>query len=1278
MALTKKTLSIPFQQGLDEKSSFVTAQPGSLSNAENATLLKTGQISKRSGFDIFKDDANIYNENGTLGVYRLENGTAINTFGNQLVISDGQQLYTEYANGAFKRSGDFLNCEFKNNSVYNAESQKVGHLKLHQFTISSVVYNLLTWVQVEPVGALSGQNYTIYAGIKSDYDQTWVRQPQIVDSISRDGGITSYQTGIQRFPSLHLTSVGSDAYIVYSKYDGSTNNDLKLVRLDLTSLPSLTSLTISTLQDNAGTPADLTVDDHLSSIAVDASEADTSIYVAYHNYSSPTVSTVKLAKFRQADLNSGNFSFYQQVDVTTGVNIASADISNNGFAIVPGLGLRCDPDDSYANSLVVYYQKDIGGAKAGVYAVYGQSYDPSDLTLASTEYKFDKEGVFLHNATHCELSGAEVYSYLTVIKQPVATSSQNGHSGLDTDSETGGLQSSGNIAYSSSPAAAELQADLIVTVDPSSSGINSSPAVIHLGWNDTGGIGTHGGWKTTILEPGSGFIYDPTAPSSSSLDAALDSAETTSVQNQITAAIRAQSSGPSYTSINYSPSSGNFDPRVSLEAGEVIRPLEHTVYFSQHNRGSSADKTMIDVFQNATIISDVFKFNPFGAKTGNGTGLGQWPYIVISRTNGNQLDFNTCDYLVRTERTPTDGVLFRSVVGAGVSTESSLNLTDDYLPRIASYYRLADGISRVTRVGTSGLGLASKFLFGSNKLLTQSFFTKSVTEASAETFNKYKDQVYVGTITEINLDPARDHKLVDAGNAMLGSGGVLYSYDGVRVVENGFYEYPSIRSISGATSGYISRLQSSKTYSVSFVYEYVDSQGNIHESVTTPVEQVELGALDSIIIAKIYGVDITTKHMNVRVTMYRTAADGVLLKRVASSLLGDATTCVTFVDRGETEEEFSELPVIYTTGGVLNNYQPGSVTDITEHKGRIFVSTPTEFIRYSKPLRQGEITGYPIPQFVIDVPGDSASVSGISSGMNFLTVFTRKGVFVVQGEGPNAVGQGFFNLPNAIAENQGALPGSPHLDHSFGVFYVSDRGLYLVTPQAQVQYVGAPVEDLVNTENVKDITLFDYNNEIRFASASASSTKVVLIYNTFFKQWTNWDIYNGDSSSIAAQTQYFDESGDASKSHIIMLSGGKILRQSSTSYRDQTGLDPVAYSEYRLDITLNNLSMAGLQSVQRVYRMLLLFQELNSTTFRIYLTDDRGNTDEYGILADAFPTDQLRIHLSNQKSRYVKARIRCSANVSDYEGVTLNGIAFEVGSRAGTFKLPAAQTAPET
>ena len=114
MALQKKILSLPFNSGLDEKSSFVTSQPGTLSNAENASMLKTGQISKRSGYSIHRDSSSVDNGKGGITNYYFENGTAIGTFKDQMVVSDGQQLYTEYASGSLKRSGDFLNCEFKN------------------------------------------------------------------------------------------------------------------------------------------------------------------------------------------------------------------------------------------------------------------------------------------------------------------------------------------------------------------------------------------------------------------------------------------------------------------------------------------------------------------------------------------------------------------------------------------------------------------------------------------------------------------------------------------------------------------------------------------------------------------------------------------------------------------------------------------------------------------------------------------------------------------------------------------------------------------------------------------------------------------------------------------------------------------------------------------------------------------------------------------------------------------------------------------------------------
>ena len=122
------------------------------------------------------------------------------------------------------------------------------------------------------------------------------------------------------------------------------------------------------------------------------------------------------------------------------------------------------------------------------------------------------------------------------------------------------------------------------------------------------------------------------------------------------------------------------------------------------------------------------------------------------------------------------------------------------------------------------------------------------------------------------------------------------------------------------------------------------------------------------------------------------------------------------------------------------------------------------------------------------------------------------------------------------------------------------------------------------TYGVKDITVFDYQNEIRFAATEPNGTHViVLVYNTFFRQWSNWEIQDNDSNNrIAAQT--FDVSGgDPKEAHYILRQTGKIIRQSSTAFQDQAETSPVSNLDYKLEITLNNLSMAGLQAAQRLF-----------------------------------------------------------------------------------------------
>jgi hypothetical protein len=415
--------------------------------------------------------------------------------------------------------------------------------------------------------------------------------------------------------------------------------------------------------------------------------------------------------------------------------------------------------------------------------------------------------------------------------------------------------------------------------------------------------------------------------------------------------------------------------------------------------------------------------------------------------------------------------------------------------------------------------------------------------------------------------------------------------------------------------------------------------------------------------------------------MYRTtpSGDGVLLKKVKTAILDETQRDFTFFDFGEVQDVFDVAPVIYTTGGVLDNYQPGSITDVIEHRGRVFLATPTEFVRFSKPLQQGFAAGFPVPQFVIDVPGDASDITGIESNPNFLCLFTRDSVFAVSGDGPNAVGQGGFSQPSLLGNGQGAVPGSAHLSHAFGTFYMSDRGIYLVGTNGQIQYVGAPVEDTVLDKGiVKSIDVFDHNNEIRFLiqSSSTSTRSTICCFNTFYKQWSVWDL----GEHIVDQINYSATGGSGDDTHYILSDHSPIRRQSTTAYSDNyTGLDPspgdpTLFYQYHMRIDFMPISINGIQGAQRVYRAMILYTTKDSGTVALGVKlafDYKGFTEEHNLAAMPNAPENLRVHLSNQKCKAVQVQLAITGNNS---GIALNGLALEIGARPGTFKLPSAQT----
>ena len=246
------------------------------------------------------------------------------------------------------------------------------------------------------------------------------------------------------------------------------------------------------------------------------------------------------------------------------------------------------------------------------------------------------------------------------------------------------------------------------------------------------------------------------------------------------------------------------------------------------------------------------------------------------------------------------------------------------------------------------------------------------------------------------------------------------------------------------------------------------------------------------------------------------------------------------------------------------------------------------------------------------------------------------------------------------------------------VFYQADRGIYLLTPNAQVQYVGAAVEDTVGTKTIKSIDVFDHNNEIRFLLQPDSGNSVVCCFNTFYKLWSVWQLHE----TIVDQINYSATGGSADNTHYILSNASPIRRQSLTNYRDDiTGLNAGAniYINYGMAVTFKPISINAIQGTQRVYRAMVLYtdKDANLPELEVFVALDYADIssgDEYALTTIPAAPSNVRIHLSKQKCRAVQIKVNENTPNVNSSGITLNGLALEIGARPDTFKLPKAQT----
>jgi len=413
------------------------------------------------------------------------------------------------------------------------------------------------------------------------------------------------------------------------------------------------------------------------------------------------------------------------------------------------------------------------------------------------------------------------------------------------------------------------------------------------------------------------------------------------------------------------------------------------------------------------------------------------------------------------------------------------------------------------------------------------------------------------------------------------------------------------------------------------------------------------------------------------IQVYRTLDSqtiGFMVSSIIAPLLNDTTVdTVTFTD---TQNDASILgnPTLYTTGGVIENIAAPACSYITTYQDRIILlpsENPNQWW-YSKQ----NIPGAPVEftdSFVNNVDQAGGALVSALKMDSELILFKETLPYYVTGIGPDSTGnQNDFSAAIAISADVGCIDKDSPVLYPGGILFKSLKGIYLLSRQLAVSYVGADVEAF-NASHVLAAKLIEDTQQIRFCLDSG----VVLLYDYYVN---NWSVFTNHPAVDAVIFQ-------GEFTYLTAL--GQVLKETPGQFTDN--------GEFiKLKLVTSWLSFVGLQAFQRVYQMLFLGDYFNphnvsvsaaydfnpfSTQQNVTRVGDILGTGVYGSDATYGETSpyggppqtyQFRVNFNRQKCEAIQITIEDQQLYNVYgENLALSAFGFMVGIKPTLDKIVA-------
>lgn len=475
-------------------------------------------------------------------------------------------------------------------------------------------------------------------------------------------------------------------------------------------------------------------------------------------------------------------------------------------------------------------------------------------------------------------------------------------------------------------------------------------------------------------------------------------------------------------------------------------------------------------------------------------------------------------------------------------------------------------------------------------------------------------------------------------------------YDGVTVLGagfDGFPELPAPASFAPAAGG---AMTPNTTYFYSAVFRKTDAYGRVYYSANAAPVAVTLGAGDHSVVITPPANTGFPGYIGASSSLYRTTAADPNNYRLLVSMPGGNAP---YVDTAS-DASLAGAELLYSqpNGGELPNDPPPAFSAAAATQDRVFVISSEDPTRvyYSKPFNPVRGVEFNASSYIIVDPATGPLVALGTIDGNII-LFKRRSIYVLTGQGPDANGQGDFSQPQRIAADDGCVTPASVLSTSDGLYFQSSQGIQLLDRTLSVQYIGAPVENLLNGRAITTALYVPGPSQARFVLDNSTA----LVYDNFLKRWSTFSNYTGLGATLYG-------------SAAAILTAAGVVNIETTAFTDNGAAISMVIRTGWIPLS------EGLQGWGRLRRVLVLGDYKSANTATLSFAYDWGAfvdsvpfTSSTGLIGGD-TVFQWRTRAPRQVMQSVQLNLVDSSITG--ESYDIVGLALEASMKSGTAKLP--------